>query len=99
MISVSVSETNVTPSVARRSRSSVAFSTMPLCTTAIDPSALTWGCALASLGAPWVAHRVCPMPIFPPSRFGSAAWSLASFPSFLYTRNARRETSATPAES
>ena len=99
MISVSVSEANSTPSASRRPRSAGAFSTMPLCTTAIEPSALVCGWALASLGAPWVAHRVCPMPSLPPSRFGRTASSWESLPAALWTRTVPPETSAMPAES
>src|SRR3546814_17616960 len=36
------------------------FSIMPLWTSATR--SLAWGCALASLGEPWVAQRVWPMP-------------------------------------
>ena len=99
MISVSVSEANSMPSAWRRERSAGAFSTMPLCTTAIEPSALTCGWALASVGAPWVAHRVCPMPSLPPGRFGSTASSWASLPAALCTRTAPPETRPMPAES
>ena len=35
---------------------------IPLWTSAIRPSAEVCGWALTSLGAPWVAQRVCPMP-------------------------------------
>ena len=45
---------------------------MPLCTTAMRPA--TWGWALVSLGRPWVAQRVCPMPSLP---------AMGSWPSFL----------------
>ncbi len=38
---------------------------MPLCTTAMVPSLLKWGCELTSLGIPCVAHLVCPMPAYP----------------------------------
>ena len=36
---------------------------MPLCTSATRPCRPGCGWALTSLGAPWVAHRVCPMPV------------------------------------
>ena len=54
--------------VVRRPRSSSArsaakFSMIPLCTSATRPAAPRCGWALRSLGAPWVAHRVCPMPV------------------------------------
>ena len=38
---------------------------MPLCTTHHLAGEATWGWALRSLGSPWVAQRVCPMPIVP----------------------------------
>ena len=44
-------------------RSSAKFSMMPLCTSATRPVRPRCGCALTSLGAPWVAQRVCPMPV------------------------------------
>ena len=36
---------------------------IPLWTSATRPSLPRCGCALTSLGAPWVAQRVCPMPV------------------------------------
>ncbi len=39
---------------------------MPLCTTA--SFSVAWGCALFSVGLPWVAQRVWPMPIGPLQR-------------------------------
>ena len=99
MISVSVSEVKVTPWAASRSRSTAALSMMPLWTTLIRPSSLLCGWALASVAGPWVAHRVCPMPIRPASRRGSDA-------SRSRTRPTRRNTwvplglpTAMPAES
>ena len=63
---------------------------MPLCTT--ETSSVMWGWALASLGLPWVAQRVWPMPVEPESgarlqaefevaqlAFGAAAPELAVF--------------------
>ena len=38
---------------------------MPLCTTA--SRSVACGCALLSVGRPWVAQRVWPMPIVPAS--------------------------------
>ena len=38
---------------------------MPLWTTA--SRSVAWGCALLSVGRPWVAQRVWPMPIVPAS--------------------------------
>ena len=60
--SVSVSDTSSTPSATSLARSSAAFSTMPLWTTATWPEASVWGWALTSVGSPWVAQRVWPMP-------------------------------------
>ena len=38
---------------------------MPLCTTATRPVQSVCGWAFSSLGRPWVAHLVCPMPTVP----------------------------------
>jgi len=65
MSSVSVSERSVYPLRCSSARSAAKFSTMPLCTTASEPSSEMCGCALASLGGPCVAQRVCAMPIVP----------------------------------
>jgi hypothetical protein len=65
MTSVSVSEVNLTPLASRRSRREAALSMMPLWTTLIRPSSLLCGWAFSSVAGPWVAHRVCPMPILP----------------------------------
>ena len=74
--SVSVSLPNLAPLLVRRSRSSRKFSMMPLCATATRSVLCGW--ALFSVGLPWVAQRVWPMPILPASgsfarRFSSAA--------------------------
>ncbi len=55
-------------------RSSWKFSTMPLWITATVPVQSTCGCALASVGAPWVAQRVCPIAVVAggPARPGAA---------------------------
>ena len=63
---------------------------MPLCTTA--SRSVACGCALLSVGRPWVAQRVWPMPIVPLQRlavqlgfeiaqlaFGAPARQLAAF--------------------
>ena len=62
MTSVSVSETKVCPSARSCSASSRQFSMMPLWTTATSPVQSRMGCAFVSVGWPWVAHRVWPMP-------------------------------------
>ena len=59
--SVSVSLRNFAPFFSSSSRSSRKFSMMPLCTTA--SFSVACGCALFSVGLPWVAQRVWPMPI------------------------------------
>ena len=58
--------------------SSRKFSMMPLCTT--ETSSVMCGCALASVGLPWVAQRVWPMPVSPSSgaRF-QARFEIAQF--------------------
>ena len=102
--SVSVSLANSTPSASSSARSEAKFSMMPLWTTAILPVVSRCGWALRSVGRPWVAHRVWPMPVLPPSDSWSAS---ASAPSRLARRPARRRTvspprpssSATPEES
>ena len=78
---------------------------MPLCTTATRPVRPRWGWAFSSLGAPWVAQRVWPMPVVAAGSGVSAmAFSrLASLPLRLSEaiRPAPSEvsTSAMPAES
>ena len=64
--SVSVSLRNVAPFFSSSSRSSRKFSMMPLCTTASFSVACGW--ALFSVGLPWVAQRVWPMPMVPLQR-------------------------------
>ena len=61
--SVSVSVVNWTPSPISWSRSSWKFSMMPLWTT--PTRSVTCGWALFSVGLPWVAQRVWPMPTVP----------------------------------
>ena len=97
---MSVSLTKVTPSAISFARSSSAFSTMPLCTTAIRPAASVCGWALRSLGSPWVAQRVWAMPILP--GLGSspiAARRSSTRPTAFVVRNALRWATASPAES
>ena len=73
---------------------------IPLCTTTRLPEPSVWGCAFSSVGRPWVAHRVWPMPMLP--RSGRSRRS----PSSTLIRPAARRiwrpsapTTATPAES
>src|SRR5664279_1333265 len=75
---------------------------IPLWTRAMLPPAqdATCGCALTSVGGPWVAHRLCPMPAAPVGLDSSkAAANSTSLPARLITvlRSARNR--ATPAES
>ena len=65
MTSLSVSVANLAPLASSSRRSSLKFSTMPLCTTA--SFSVACGCAFFSVGRPWVAQRVWPMPIVPDS--------------------------------
>ena len=105
--SVSVSDTrpSSSESASIRARSSAKFSMIPLCTSATRRPKPRCGCALTSLGAPWVAQRVCPMPVVDAGSGASAiAFSrLASLPAFLATAMAQpvvaSTTSAIPAES
>ena len=68
-ISVSVSVLKTAPFFVSASRSSRKFSMMPLWTTATRSVAC--GCALFSVGLPWVAQRVWPMPVWPASGFAA----------------------------
>jgi hypothetical protein len=55
------------------------------------------GCALTSLGAPCVAHLVCPIPILLVTFFPSAKFSSSiTFPCFLYKLSSPPSISATP---
>ena len=99
--SVSVSEVMTTPRSASSLVSSAKFSMIPLWMTATRPPLETCGWALMSVGPPWVAHRVCPIPVVEGS-IGSAASSdrrFSSLPAFLRTSSAPLATTATPAES
>ena len=99
--SVSVSLVSSWPRSWSSARSWAKFSMMPLWMTATEPVQSTCGWALRSLGAPWVAHRVCPMPVVAgPSGFSaSAASRLASLPARFSVTSLPSLISATPAES
>jgi hypothetical protein len=99
--SVSVSEANSTPDASHSERSPAKFSMIPLWITATDPSADTCGWALRSVGPPWVAQRVCPIPIVAAGRGRSASTfsRLASLPAFFAVLRTPSATTATPAES
>ncbi len=74
---------------------------MPLWTIAIFLFISKCGCALLSLGSPWVAHLVCPMPVVPDksSRWNSSSMSL-TLPAFLKELISPSSLiTATPAES
>ena len=62
---MSVSLTNSTPACSSSVRSSAKFSMIPLWMTATRPAASRCGWALRSVGRPWVAQRVWPMPVVP----------------------------------
>ena len=68
--SVSVSLVKVRPSASSSSFSAAKFSMIPLWMRASRPSSPRCGCALRSVGPPWVAQRVWPMPV-PPSGSGA----------------------------
>ncbi len=98
--SESVSERKVWPRDVSQVRSDGAFSMIPLWTIATVPPQSMWGCALRSLGSPWVAHRVCATP--------RVAWGAASptrrsrsaiRPATRSTTSPWSETRAMPAES
>ena len=82
-------------------RSSAKFSMIPLCTSATRRASPVCGWAFTSFGAPWVAHRVWPMPVVLAGSGGSAiAFSrFASLPARLSVASAPSATSAIPAES
>ena len=97
--SESVSDANFAPCSSRRSRIDVAFSMIPLCTTAIRPEPSVCGWALTSLGSPCVAHRVWPMPV-PRSAAGrSIARRVATLPLVLTIESPSWVSTAIPAES
>ena len=99
MHSVSVSDANVCPSFSSRARSGRKFSMIPLWITATRPVQSTCGCALRSVGAPWVAHRVWPKPTVPAGPPDPRALSSSeSFPA-RFTTVRPPSTTATPAES
>ncbi len=106
--SVSVCETSTWSSASSRARRSAKFSMIPLCTRAMRWALPSWGWALTSVGGPWVAQRVWPIPVVE----AGSGWSartfsrLASLPAFFAVttvpcRRCRvvRTTRATPAES
>src|ERR1019366_1434279 len=70
--SVSVSERSLCPCASSSARSSMKFSTMPLWMTATGPALC--GCALSSDGRPCVAHRVCPIPMWPCMGESASRW-------------------------
>ncbi|CNN26714.1 Uncharacterised protein [Mycobacterium tuberculosis] len=76
---------------------------MPLWTTAILPAASRCGCALRSVGRPWVAQRVWPRPVVPDSAVdgisATASSRLASRPARRRTVSVPPSTSAMPDES
>src|SRR4029453_2753552 len=61
---------------------------IPLWITAPRPPQSRWGWALRSVGCPWVAHRVCPIPLTPPSAVSGprAPPRAFSFPPLRRTR-------------
>ena len=69
---------NSAPLLSSASRSSRKFSMMPLWTTAT--CSVACGCALFSVGLPWVAQRVWPMPVWPfERRFSSLRFEIFEF--------------------
>ena len=98
--SVSVSEPNRCPSFSRRVLSGWKFSMIPLWMTAMRPEQSRWGWAFSSVGGPWVAHRVWPIPTVPatPPRSPRTASSSPSLPA-RFTTERSPSIRATPAES
>ena len=73
---------------------------IPLWTSAIRSWQSVWGWALISVGAPWVAQRVWPIPIVPAVGSDStSASSSESRPGSLEIRSPRPLMMARPAES
>ena len=98
---MSVSERCSNPAACSSARSRAKFSMIPLCTSATRSSGPRCGCALASLGAPWVAQRVCPIPVVDSgSGLSTIAFSrLASLPARLSEEIDPSAITAMPAES
>ncbi len=97
---MSVSERNTCPRFVSAVRSAPAFSMMPLCVTAIVPPQSVWGWALASVGAPCVAQRVCAIAVWPSGRCPARRFSsTAILPGALCTSRPESFTTASPAES
>ena len=63
---MSVSEVNSAPSSTSRFFRSVQFSMMPFITTCTRPEVSSWGWQFSSVTRPWVAQRVCAMPLTAP---------------------------------
>ena len=100
--SVSVSLSNAKPSASSSSFSSAKFSMMPLWMRASRPSSPRCGWAFRSVGPPWVAQRVWPMPVRPwcsgiASRSSASTCSLPA--RFAVSMTPSSSTIATPAES
>lgn len=73
---------------------------IPLWTTATFWSASRCGWAFSSLGAPWVAHRVCAMPVVPANRLGMRDSSSRTRPlAFTVRRSPDLPVMTMPAES
>ena len=100
--SVSVSDVNATPSSTSLALRLWKFSMIPLWMSASlpsDPPRCGW--ALLSVGPPWVAQRVCPMPVLDGGSGCAAIASrrLPSLPARFSVATWSPSTSATPAES
>ena len=73
---------------------------MPLWTTTMRPVQSRWGCAFSSVGRPWVAQRVCPIPYVPVSGDSRMTDSrFASLPGLRRRSSWAPLTTAMPAES
>ena len=100
--SVSVSERKSTPSASSSFFSAWKFSMMPLWISASRSSSPPrCGWALPSVGPPWVAHRVCPMPVREAASgcASSAERRFSSLPARFSEVTPSAVTRATPAES
>src|SRR5579885_925956 len=97
--SLSVSERSSWPAETSSSPSSTWFSMIPLWMRASRPVQSVWGWALRSVGPPWVAQRVCPIPVEARGAPPTAPTSAASLPARRRTHTRSPSTRATPDES
>jgi hypothetical protein len=99
---VSVSLRSSMPAASSSARSGAKFSMIPLWMTATALAVSRCGWALRSVGAPWVAQRVCPMPVLPvipPGWSAAIAFSRFSIRPARFSTTSSPSSTATPEES